>query len=109
MQRRPANPHAGRKPSPAANSRARTAHRSRLGSRFRIRFARAPEDHVTATESYGPLSRHLFRDALRHRWPIVVLCAALFAGAAAGLVTTGSQSFTATSRVLVNPLSGNPF
>lgn len=57
-----------------------------------------PSDEVRA---------HLVADALRHRWRIVVAVALLFTVAVGAFALSQSPSYTATAKVLVQPIPGN--
>lgn len=53
------------------------------------------------------LPTHLLRDALRRRWWIVVLCVIVALGLVAGMTSARTPKYTASSTVLLRPLTGN--
>ncbi|MEP6664813.1 MAG: hypothetical protein ABJA81_00020 [Nocardioidaceae bacterium] len=55
----------------------------------------------------GDVRLHIVRDAIRRRWPLVLLVAVVFAAAAAGLVAGRPTEFTAAARTLLRPIPGN--
>ncbi len=50
---------------------------------------------------------HIVRDAIRRRWPLVLLVAVLFAVAAAALVAGRPSEYTSAARALLRPIPGN--